>query len=115
MIKKSLIAAAQGLPMLTLVLFLVAIPTAFPEQGTLDDVKPQNLPTFTVYTEEAQAACDGPIVRTGPGVVAADVVVVKQNGNVVVMDTSEAHQRLTNKADADDVWPIAVCADHVQN
>lgn len=114
MIKKSLMGAAQGLPILGLLTILVVAPVLFPEQDSLAGVKPQNVPTFTVYTEEAQAVCDGPIVPTGRGVVAADVVVVMQNGDVVLMDTTEAHDRFRSKTEADDAWPIAVCADHVQ-
>lgn len=117
-IKKVAALTTQGLPMLVLVAMLACLPTIFVStevSDSMDASKPVNIPTMATHKAQAEKVCDGAVVKTGPTVVAADVVVVKQNGKTVLMPTDEAHERFQSKTDADDIWPIAVCVKHIQN
>jgi hypothetical protein len=76
---------------------------------SLADEKPVNEPTFESTKSLAKKVCGGPVVRTGHGRTAANVVVVRQTGEVVLMDTDEAFDRIESKTPGDDVWTVAIC------
>lgn len=79
--------------------------------------KPNNWPEFDnpVFREKAEkTVCHGKIVRPGGHIKADRVVVVKQNGKMVAMDTGEAFRRVDTKNEYDNVWTIGVCKKHIQ-
>lgn len=82
--------------------------------------KPSNIPTYEAYREAASQLCqvetDRPgLVRSGNHVVAGHVIVVRGDGVMERMDTTEAWDRTKSKTTTDDVWVIGVCKADIQN
>ena len=80
----------------------------------IDGNEPANAPSFETHEAAAQMVCGGPVLESGPDIVAGHVIVVPLNGRVVRMDTTEAWSRVRSKTTADDVWVIGVCRKDVQ-
>jgi hypothetical protein len=82
-----------------------------------DSDKPVNTPSYASVThrQAASMVCE---VETGnaglrqasPSVWAAYVVVVRLDGTMQRMDTTEAWDRAESETRADDIWVIGVCA-----
>lgn len=104
-------ALIGGLPLLMVaVAMMVGVTVIGANAGkSLDDTKPSNSPSYETHEDMAARVCGGPVVAPNPEQSATDVVVVRMDGRVVRMDTSDAWGRVNSKTDADDVWVIGVC------
>lgn len=85
-----------------------------PSDLDLHTDEPVNAPNYATHAAMAQGLCfldtgEQDVVKAGPNVVAAHVIVVKLNGSMVRMDTSEAFDRAGSKTRADDIWVVGVC------
>lgn len=84
--------------------------------------KPLNAPSYdsAPHRQAASQVCE---VETGkPGlvkasgkVVASHVMVVRQDGVMERMDTTEAWDRTESKKESDNIWVVGVCRADVQN
>lgn len=88
----------------------------------IDGNEPENTPSYdsAVHRQAAAMVCkvetgNSRIVRSEGTVVAAHVMVVRLNGVMERMDTSEAWDRTKSKTKADDVWVIGICKADIQN
>lgn len=98
--------------------FGAVLSVGFASQGigttSTDHDKPVNAPNYATHADSARPLCflhteEWDVVKAGPNVVAGHVVVVKLNGSLVRMDTSEAFERAESKTRADDIWVVGVC------
>lgn len=81
-----------------------------------EETKPLNAPSYDSAPHRLAAAqlCnvetgDAHMVRANSDVVAAHVVVVRQDGVMQRMDTGEAWDRTESKTEADNIWVVGVC------
>lgn len=82
--------------------------------ASTDQDKPVNAPNYATHADAARPLCflhteEWDVVKAGPNIVAGHVVVVKLDGSMVRMDTSEAFDRAGSKTRADDIWVVGVC------
>ena len=90
------------------------------DAGEFDGDKPVNFPTYETHGDAVRPLCfletgDWDVVKAAPKVVAANVIVMKNDGHIVYMDTTEAWDRARSKTDADNVWVIGVCEGDIVN
>lgn len=76
-----------------------------------EDQKPENVPTYQSHLKQGNEICEQPMVMSKPDLWATDVVVVRQDGGTVRMDTTEALNRAKSPEDSDDVWVVGICAE----
>lgn len=88
----------------------------------VDGNEPQNAPSYdsATYRQAAALVCkvetgNGHIVPSGEDKIAAHVVVVRMDGTMERMDTTEAWDRSKSKTEADNIWVIGICKADVQN
>lgn len=108
-------AIVAGIKILTRFLFVAVVATTcgsvFVTTKSLDGEKPVNVPTYESALPEAREICRQPVVQSKPDLIATHVVVVRQNGDTVRMDTTEAWARVKSPEDSDDVWVVGICAE----
>lgn len=96
---------------LAIACFALSCGSAFVVTKSLEDEKPVNVPTYESSLDEGRKICRQPMVVSEPHLIATHVVVVRQNGDTVRMDTSEAWARVDSPEDSDDVWVVGICAE----
>lgn len=82
--------------------------------GTIREPKPVNEPTFETHGEVASQLCDvetgsPKLLRATNRVLSKFVVVVRNDGVMLRMETGEAFDRAQSKTRADDIWSVGVC------
>lgn len=98
---------------LAIACFALACGPAFVVVKSLDAEKPVNVPTYESALPESRKICREPVVESKPDLWATDVVVVRQDGDTVRMDTTEAWSRIESPEDSDDVWVVGICAEDI--
>lgn len=81
------------------------------DQKSIDGNEPVNVPTYESALPESRRICRQPVVMSEPKLYATHVVVVRQNGDTVRMDTGEAWARAKSEERSDDVWVVGICAE----
>lgn len=99
--------------MVAVTIFALCCGSAFVVTKSLDDQKPVNEPTYESALPESREICRQPVVVPESHIYATDVVVVRQNGDTVRMDTTEAWNRIESPEDSDDVWVVGICAEDI--
>jgi len=97
--------------MVAVAIFATTCGSAFVVTKSLESEKPENVPTYQTHLKQGNQMCEQPMVMSKPDLWATDVVVVKQDGKTVKMDTTEAWNRGKSPERSDDVWVIGICAE----
>lgn len=93
--------------------FALACGPAFVVVKSLDAEKPVNVPTYESALPESRKICREPVVVSKADLWATHVVVVRQDGDTVRMDTTEAWARIKSPETSDDVWVVGICAEDI--
>lgn len=80
---------------------------------SMAESKPKNSPSIRTHRAQAEKVCGESVVATNGKVFSSDVVVMKMNGKVVIMDLNEALHRSQSKKHADNIWVLGACKSHV--
>lgn len=118
---KDLIASMAQVALLAVGCLLVSFSLANQsDTASVDGNEPKNAPSFdsAVHRQAASQVCKAEtgragLVRAHNGVVAAHVMVVRLDGVMERMDTTEAWERLESANEADDIWVVGVCKSDV--
>lgn len=91
--------------------FALCLGSVFYVVKPFETAKPENIPTYESALPESRKICRQPVVTSEPKLYATHVVVVRQNGDTVRMDTGEAWARAKSEERSDDVWVVGICAE----
>lgn len=123
MTTRDLLANLMQVALLAIVSVLATWSLANPmDVKAIDGNETPNAPSYDSVThrQAASLVCQAEtkrsgLVQSGNDIVASHVIVVRGDGVMERMDTTEAWDRTESKTTNDDVWVIGICKADIQN